>query len=170
MPVLKGYFGADATYLANISLENNSPLVQITSGAMNLEKLHVVVDLFATNATHTKAPVITFDMNLSTTLNVGMYNYKVSAGCKNTQVGPGEFIMTSHIGNIGRDQENMRGMMNVVLEIAQSSACQYINGLDLSALIPPPYNMALSFFTNTTFALGVQDHYAVVGLNFMLDQ
>ena len=78
--------------------------------------------------------------------------------------------MTSHIGNVGRDQENMRGMMNVVLEIAQSSVCQYVNGVDLSTLIPAPYNMALSFFTNTTVALGVQDHYAVVGLNFMLDQ
>lgn len=90
---------------------------------MNLEKLHIVVDLFATNTTLANAPVITFDMNLSTILNFGVYNYKVSAGCKDTQVGPGDFVMTSHIGDVGRDQENMRGMMNVVLEIAQSSAC-----------------------------------------------
>ena len=84
MPVLKGYFGSDATYSANISLENNSPEVVIKAGSMNLQKLHVVLDLYATNTTLTNAPVITFDMNLSTVLNLGMYNYKVSAGCKNT--------------------------------------------------------------------------------------
>lgn len=78
--------------------------------------------------------------------------------------------MTSHIGNVGRDQENMRGMLNVALEIAQSSACQYVNGVDLSKLVPAPYKMALSFFTNSTVALGVQDHYAVVGFNFFQDQ
>ena len=32
MPVLKGYFGGDATYSASISLENNSPEVVIYAG------------------------------------------------------------------------------------------------------------------------------------------
>lgn len=86
MPVLKAYFGVDTNYTASISLQNNSPEVKISPATIDLNKVSVTLDLFATNSTHTNTPVITFAMNLTTTLNVGVYNYKVSAACKNTSV------------------------------------------------------------------------------------
>jgi len=72
IPILKGYFGNDATYSGKVTIPVNDPEVMISQGAMNLDNFKIVLDLYGTNSTAENTHIVTMNMGLSTSVMGGV--------------------------------------------------------------------------------------------------